>query len=178
MQPQDRAAQPSSEGPDDASPEASGHLWPGPEYQRQVEQLRAAIGQPIYLAELDATAVQLGVRITDRAYTLLGIVDFPRPDPSAGLAPHLLILDDGRGVNLGRIARVSVGHAFSPAPAEILFQDRAALRTLLFRDRQLSREWIAQRSRQLLGALLGPRVPSAELPGTEPKATLDPPGET
>ena len=30
-------------------------------------------------------------------------MDFPRPDPVRGLAPHLILLDDGRGVNLGRI---------------------------------------------------------------------------
>lgn len=130
-------------------------LWPAPEYTRQVDQLRAAVGRTIYLAELDGTAVQPGVRITDRPYTLLGLVDFPRPDPVQGLAPHLILLDDGRGVNLGRIARISTDRAFAPAPSEILFQDRAMLQALLFQERRLSHALIADRSRQLLGEVLG-----------------------
>ncbi|MFP4063424.1 MAG: hypothetical protein ACLFS2_11600, partial [Halochromatium sp.] len=84
--------------------DAAGGLWPPADYQAQVERLRAAIGERIYLAELRETDVQLGVQLTDRAYELLDVIDFPRPDPARGLTPHLILLDDGRGLNLGRIA--------------------------------------------------------------------------
>jgi hypothetical protein len=120
---------------DEAGPEG---LWPSPAYSRQIERLRAAIGETIFLAELNDSAVQLGVRLTDTPFVLLALIDFPRPDPSRGLAPHLVLLDDGRGVNLGRIARISRHRAFSPQPADILYQDSAA-----------------QRSRAVLGQVLG-----------------------
>ena len=173
----DRITPPLPPPPDDDPLDAPEHLWPSPEYHGQVERLRAAVGETIYLAELNATAVQLGVRITDRPYRILGVVDFPRPDPTTGLAPHLVILDDGRGVNLGRIARISVGHAFSPTPAETLFQDQAAVQRLLFQERRLSRAQIAQRSKQVLGELLGGRAASGgtRLPG--PPTAMEPPDE-
>lgn len=153
----------------------AGGLWPSPHYTRQVERLRAAVGKTVYIAELDASEVQLGVRITDKPYVLLGVVDFPRPDPVRGLAPHCILLDDGRGVNLGRIARLSVGHAFGPAPAEILFQDREVLQTLLFQERRLSPELIAQRSKALLGRVLGEATPAADagLEGPRPAGEPD-----
>jgi hypothetical protein len=156
-------------------PASVGRLWPSPEYTRQVEQLRAAVGATIYLVELEATQVQLGIHVNDQPYTLLGLVDFPRPDPIKGLAPHLVLLDDGRGVNLGRIARITTGRPFSPAPADILFQDRVALQALLFRERQLSKALIAQRAKQLLGEVLGqPSAPAtARLP--EPRSDDEPP---
>ncbi|MBK5929747.1 hypothetical protein [Halochromatium salexigens] len=40
---------------------AEGGLWPSADYQAQVERLRAAVGEPIYLAELRETDIQLGV---------------------------------------------------------------------------------------------------------------------
>jgi hypothetical protein len=75
--------------PDDDPMASVGRLWPSPEYSRQVEQLRAPVGATIYLVELEATQVQLGIHVNDQPYTLLGLVDFPRPDPIKGLAPHL-----------------------------------------------------------------------------------------
>jgi hypothetical protein len=141
---------------------SAGRLWPSPDYSRQVEQLKAAVGETVYLAEIDATEVQLGVRITGKPYVLLGVVDFPRPDPVRGLAPHLILLDDGRGVNLGRILRLSVGRAFAPASGEVLFQDREASQTLLFGERRLTPALIAERSRALLGEILGQPVPGTE----------------
>lgn len=134
---------------------SAGALWPSPNYSHQVERLKSAVGETVYLAEIDATEVHLGARITGKPYVLLGVVDFPRPDPVRGLAPHLILLDDGRGVNLGRILRLSVGHAFAPAPGEILFQDREASQTLLFGERRLSPALIAERSKALLGEILG-----------------------
>ncbi len=140
--------------------DAEGGLWPSADYQAQVERLRAAVGEPIYLAELRETDLQLGVHVTDRAYLLLGVIDFPRPDPARGLAPHLILLDDGRGVNLGRIARIS-RQPFQPADGEVLYLDRAADRTLLFADRRLSQRFIAERTQTVLGQVLGRAPPGA-----------------
>ena len=137
---------------DEAGPEG---LWPSPAYSRQIERLRAAIGETIFLAELNDSSVQLGVRLTATPFVLLALIDFPRPDPSRGLAPHLVLLDDGRGVNLGRIARITRQRAFSPQPADILYQDSTAHRQLLFGERRLSRDFIAHRSRAVLGQVLG-----------------------
>jgi len=161
--------------PDDDPMASVGRLWPSPEYSRQVEQLRAAVGATIYLVELEATQVQLGIHVNDQPYTLLGLVDFPRPDPIKGLAPHLVLLDDGRGVNLGRIARITTGRPFSPAPADVLFQDQVALQALLFRERQLSKELIAQRAKQLLGEVLGQPMRPATTLLPEPGSADGPP---
>lgn len=139
-------------GLDEAEPQA---IWPSPSYSRQIEGLRSAIGETIYLAEMNDSAVQLGVRITASPFLLLAVIDFPCPDPIRGLAPHLVLLDDGRGVNLGRIARISRRRPFSPEAEDILYQDMAAVRHLLLGERRLSRDFIAQRSRTVLGQLLG-----------------------
>ena len=162
----------------EADPDSrAGGLWPSPDYERQVEQLRAAVGETIFIAELTATEVQLGVRLTDRPYVLLGVVDFPRPDPIKGLAPHLVLLDDGRGLNLGRIARIARNKPFGPTPADILFQDRGAMQTLLFHERQLSPELIAHRSKALLGEILGARTAPLEARLAGPSSTHEPPNE-
>jgi hypothetical protein len=150
-------------------------LWPSPEYAEQVERLRAAVGETVYLAEIEATLVQLGVRLTDQPYILLGVLDFPRPDPSRGLAPHLILLDDGRGVNLGRIARISRDRPFGPEPTQVLFHDRRSVQALLTRERQLSPELIAQRSRQLLSEILGEPTAQARLAAPPPRSDDGPP---
>ena len=106
---------------------SEGHLWPSPDYARQLEALRAAVGETVFIAELELTDVQLSARLTDKPYVLLGVVDFPRPDPARGLTPHLVVLDDGRGVNLGRIARITRSRAFNPAPADVLYRDAPIL---------------------------------------------------
>lgn len=142
-----------SDPPPDADPIGAG-LWPSADYHRQMERLRAAIGETVYLIELVESAIQLGVHLSGTPYDLLGIIDFPRPDPIRGLAPHLLLLDDGRGVNLGRIARVS-RRPFAPAPDDLLYLDRAAHANLLFAERRLSREFLAGRTRVALGECLG-----------------------
>ena len=134
--------------------EESAGLWPPADYQAQVARLRAAVGETVYLAELRDTETHLGAQITDRPYQLLGIIDFPRPDPARGLAPHLVLLDDGRGVNLGRIARIG-RRPFQPAADEVLYLDRAACQTLLFADRRLSETFIAERAQAVLGQVLG-----------------------
>jgi hypothetical protein len=140
----------------DAGDDHHRDLWPSPDYHRQVECLRAAVGETIYLVELIASPVQLGVHLSSQPYELLGVIDFPRPDPARGLAPHLLLLDDGRGLNLGRIARVS-RRPFAPEASDLLYLDRAAEQNLLFAERRLSPSFLAQRSRASLGECLGYR---------------------
>jgi hypothetical protein len=135
-----------------------GHLWPSPNYAHQVDVLRGAIGETVYVAELELTDAQLGARLTDKPYVLLGIVDFPQPDPARGLAPHLVLLDDGRGVNLGRIARITRSRPFSPAPSDVLYHDAPILQELLFNERRLSPVFIAVQSKRLLGEVLGERT--------------------
>jgi hypothetical protein len=130
-------------------------IWPSADYARQVERLRAAVGGNIYLIELEPTEVQLGIRQTGQPHVLLDVLEFPRPDPAQGLAPHFILLDDGRGLNLGRIARISVERAFSPETNQVLYQDHQAIQGLLFAERRLSASFIAERSRQLLGQVLG-----------------------
>ena len=143
-------------------------LWPSADYHRQLEHLRAAVGETIYLVELVESAVQLSVHISGTPYELLGVIDFPRPDPVRGLAPHLLLLDDGRGVNLGRIARVS-RRPFAPAPADLLYLDGAAHQNLLFAERRLSHDFLAHRTRLALGDCLGYSPPElARLLGAPP----------
>ena len=122
-----------------------GQLWPSPDYSAQLEQLRTAVGREIYLVELVPTGTVLGVRMPGRPAVLLDVLPFPRPDPTRGLAPHLLLLNYGRGVNLGRIARISVGRPFSPAPEQVLYSDRDACDGLLFAERSLSKDRIAER---------------------------------
>lgn len=90
----DISARTDSPGDTDGS---AGRLWPSPDYSRQVERLKAAVGETVYLAEIDATEVKLGVRITGKPYVLLGVVDFPRPDR---LIEAPVTLDLG-GVTLG-----------------------------------------------------------------------------
>lgn len=135
-------------------------LWPSADYHRQVERLRAAVGETVYLVELVESAIQLSVHLSGTPYELLGVIDFPRPDPARGLTPHLLLLDDGRGVNLGRIARVS-RRPFAPEKGDVLYLDQAAHHNLLFAERRLSGDFLAQRTRVALGECLG--YPPSEL---------------
>jgi hypothetical protein len=87
----------------------------------------------------------------------------------------MILLDDGRGVNLGRIARISRDRPFGPESAQVLFQDRRSVEALLTRERQLSKELIAQRSRQLLGEILGERTTQVKLAAPRPGSDNGPP---
>lgn len=156
--------------PDDDPAGAGADLWPSADYQAQVERLRAAVGEIIYIAELRDTETQLGVQITSHPFELLAVLDFPRPDPARGLAPHLVLLDDGRGVNLGRIARIS-RRPFQPGADEVLYLDREAHRTLLFADRRLSKAFLRERAHVVLGQVLGYDAPPA--PRQLPKDACD-----
>lgn len=132
-------------------------IWPSADYSRQVERLKQAIGQPIYLVELKPEDIHMGIRFSDTAFELVDVVDFPRPDPARGLAPHLIVLDDGRGINLGRIARITIDTPYSPPSENILYQESYLMDRLLLRERRLSETSIAERSKLLLGRFLGKR---------------------
>lgn len=133
----------------------SGRLWPSPAYSKQIEALKRAIGKKIYFVELKQTDINMGIRITDTAYELVDVLDFPRPDPEKGLAPHMIILDDGRGINLGRLARISFHTAFDPAISNVLYQDNFLLESLLYQERRLSDAFISARSKEVLKMMPG-----------------------
>lgn len=130
-------------------------LWPPAEYHQQVAQLRQAVGTPIFLAELRDTAINAGVKFSDQPLVLLSVIDYPQPDPYRQLCPHMLILDDGRGINLGRVVRVSRKQAFGPAEKDILFRNAEFVDGVLLAPRQLSRESIANTSREILSLMFG-----------------------
>lgn len=73
----------------------------------------------------------------------------------------MIILDDGRGINLGRIARITINNAFNPSDSDTLYRDSLLMDEFLLRERHLSKASIAAYSKSLLGELLGkPQSPS------------------
>lgn len=148
-------------------------LWPAPDYFRYLERLKQAIGSPVFLAEINMTAVNLGVKLSDTPLVLLAIVDFPRPDPYKQLCPHLLIFDDGRGINLGHIARIST-QAFNPQPQDLLYENRSFNQEVLFAPRTLSRASIRATSTALLAEIFGDE-PGRLLAASSPTASLPKP---
>lgn len=154
---------------DNPAGSGDGQLWPSPDYSAQVERLRGAVGREVFVVELVPTGMELAVSMPGRPVVLLDVLPFPRSDPARGLAPHLLLFDDGRGVNLGRIARVSVDRPFSPSRDQILYRDADALDGLLFAGRRLSKRYIAEHSRVLLARLLGKAPPVTALPSGRTK---------
>ena len=135
-----------------------GSLWPSDEYDNQITQLRRNIGKPIYIVELKITDINLAVVMQGRAVILLDVIAFPAPDPEKRLYPHMLLLNDGRGLNLGRVARITMGRPFDPSPEEILFQEQQLLKGLLFQERRLSDDTVSQVSKLNLARLLGRQV--------------------
>jgi hypothetical protein len=133
-------------------------LWPSAGYNQQIERLKDAIGRQIYLVELKPEALNMGIRFSDTPFELIDVVDFPKPDPTKGIAPHVILLGDGRGINLGRIARITIETPYSPPAENILYQESFLMNSLLLRERRLSQASIAERSKLLLGRLLGKSV--------------------
>ena len=132
-----------------------GSLWPSDKYDNQITRLRRNIGKPIYIVELKVTDINLAVVMQGRAVILLDVIAFPAPDPERRLYPHMLLLSDGRGLNLGRVARITTGCAFDPEPENILFQEQQLLKNLLFHERRLSNKTVSQVSNFNLARLLG-----------------------
>ncbi|MBU0654663.1 MAG: hypothetical protein KJ914_05955 [Gammaproteobacteria bacterium] len=135
--------------------EYSENLWPKHDYYQQVEKLRAMLGQPLYIVEINTTDINAGVHFPGTPLRLLAVVDFPQPDPYKQLCPHMLILEDGRGINLGRIARISTHSAYSPAPENILFSNHEFVQNVLLAPRSLSRESVAATTRAALARMFG-----------------------
>lgn len=135
-----------------------GSLWPSDEYDEQITLLRRNIGKPIYIVELKITDINFAVVMQGRAVILLDVVTYPAPDPERRLYPHMLLLSDGRGLNLGRVARITTGRPFDPAPEHILFQEHQLLKSLLFHERRLSDESVSRVSKLNLARLLGRQV--------------------
>ena len=144
-------------------------LWPSADYYQQVEYLRSLVGQAIYVVEINETEINAGVKFPAKPLTLLAIVDYPQPDPYRQLCPHLVILDDGRGVNLGRIARITQHSAFTPQPDDILYVNQEFVQEVLFAPRTLSRESVRATSSALLAQIFG------ETPGKLLEQYADPP---
>ena len=132
-----------------------GSLWPSDEYDEQIRHLRRNTGKPIYIVEIKITDINLAVTMQGRAVILLDVIAFPAPDPEKRLYPHMLLLNDGRGLNLGRVARITSGRAFDPSPEDILFQEHQLLKSLLFHERRLSDESVASVSKSNLARILG-----------------------
>ncbi len=140
----------------DAAEQRHGDVWPGPSYEAQVLALKASVGKTVYLVEVQQSDLHLAVQYNHKPLELLAVVDFPRPDPVLGLLPHMLVLSDGRGLNLGRIARVALEQPFVPPPEAVLYHDAPLLKALVLGERLLSSERIAAISRWHLAAALGP----------------------
>lgn len=126
-------------------------LWPSAEYDRQLARLREALGESVYLVEARFDAQHASARMSGTPYELLAIVDFPRPDPARHLYPHVLLLDDGRGINLGRILRVSRDRPYAPSPEACLFENRALSERILPSRRSLSDALIRRVAKRQLG---------------------------
>lgn len=133
-------------------------IWPSENYVRQIKKLKSSIGNEIFLIELRPSYSNIAIRHTDKVYQLLAIVDFPKPDPEKGLFPHCILLDDGRGVNLGRLARISIGTAFGPSKDQILFEENKYINKLISPEHRASKASIAATSKFLLGTILGKQL--------------------
>ncbi len=129
-------------------------VWPSRSYARQVATLQHRIGQPIHIVELTFNGLAVGAVFHGEPRVLLDVVAFPRPDPSNHLYPHMLVLDDGRGINLGRIARVTASRAFAPDKTDVLYGNRALQHRFLYRAQRLTPRHIARIARQQLRVLL------------------------
>ncbi len=89
-------------------------LWPSAEYDRQLDRLRDAVGQPVYSVEVTGSEIQMTVPLGNWPAVLLSVIDLLAADPVKRLYPHMVVLDDGRGLNLGWIARITTGQPFDP----------------------------------------------------------------
>lgn len=130
-------------------------LWPDSQYYAKLEKLKLLIGRKIYLIEAVVTEINAGIHHTGQVYTLLAIVDYPQPDPKTGLLPHNIILDDGRGVNLGRIIQVSIESAFTAVEKNIIYRNDILLDNLLPHYNLMDKKSLTQISKALLANILG-----------------------
>jgi hypothetical protein len=144
---------------------AESSLWPSEEYEHSVQNLKAAVGKQIYIVEVNFGLTQSSTSINSTAFELLAVQNFPKPNPEKCLLPHFILLDDGRGINLGRIARISLNTPFNPPAEKIIYRHDALLKLLLSDKRRLTKEHISAISKALLKNLL------LQTAGTEFKRT-------
>lgn len=137
------------------TPRGNTVLWPDSQYYAKLEKLKLLIGRKIYLIEAVVTEINAGIHHTGQAYTLLAIVDYPQPDPKTGLLPHNIILDDGRGINLGRIIQISIESAFTSVEKNIIYRNDILLDNLLPHYNPMDKKSLTQISKTLLANILG-----------------------
>ncbi len=134
---------------------SNGQIWPTEKYYQQLEQLYKIVNQAVYIIPLHQSQTALTFSISSKPLTLIAIVDYPLADPENHIYPHILIFDDGTGLNLGRILRVSINRAFNPDKEDIIYCDNKIQQTLMFAERQLNKESIRLASKYGLGEVLG-----------------------
>jgi hypothetical protein len=135
--------------------EREGCLWPSQEYDEQIELLKNAIGEEIYILEVNVSDIYITLTQIGRSHRLLDVIDFSQPDPEKFLFPHMIITDDGRGVNLGRVARVTLNHAFMPETEDVIYKEHFLLKQLAYCERRLSGKSIQRASKAQLARILG-----------------------
>jgi len=132
-----------------------GDFWPSDAYDEQIQLLQKNTGSDIYIVEVIFNDINIAVNMDSKPIKLLDVIKFKGHDPQRRLYPHMLILEDGRGLNLGWIARISCNKPFDPEPQDILYLESTLLEQLLFHERQLNEKLIAKNSREYLAAVLG-----------------------
>ena len=131
-----------------------GKLWPPDSYFQQLKNLYKMLDKPVYIIPLHQNQNSLTFSITGKAIVLVAIINYPKPDPENHIYPHMLVFNDGIGINLGRILRVSINHPFNPGKEDIIYEDKKMQNSLMFRERQLNEESIRLASRAGLSELL------------------------
>ena len=134
---------------------SNGQLWPTEKYYQQLEQLHKIVNQAVYIIPLHQSQTSLTFSISSKPVNLIAIVDYPLPDPENHIYPHMLIFDDGTGLNLGRILQVSINTAFNPDKEDIIYCDNKMQQTLMFSERRLNKESIRLASQYGLAEVLG-----------------------
>jgi hypothetical protein len=136
------------------TPEACPTIWPPEDYYRQLEYLKKKLNQAVYIVPIHQNQNSLTFSMNNKSIRLIAIIDYPLPDPENHIFPHMLVFDDGTGINLGRVARVSINHPFNPGKKDIIYADEKLVNSLMLKDRQLSNESIRLTSKHALGEIL------------------------
>ncbi len=132
-----------------------GRLWPSEAYYRQLKNLYNVINQPVYIIPIHQNQKNLTFSMTSKALTLNAVIDYPEPDPENHLFPHMLVFDNGMGLNLGRILQLSINRPFNPEQKDIIYKDSNMQKSIMFKERQLNKDFIRLRSRIGLAEILG-----------------------
>ena len=131
-----------------------GKLWPPNSYFEQLKNLYNMLDKPVYIIPLHQNQKSLTFSITGKAIVLVAIIDYPVPDPENHIYPHMLVFNDGTGINLGRILQVSINRPFNPGKEDIIYEDKKMQNSLMYKERQLNEESIHLASRAGLSELL------------------------